>query len=83
MLSTNEIQETNSLIQDATTKNGRLYFPNKESLAATYKELKNQNIEAVQKFVNEKGIEYITSKDLFRISINYNILSLFSDYYKK
>lgn len=57
MLSTNEIQETNSLIQDATTKNGRLYFPNKESLAATYKELKNQNIEAVQKFVNEKGIE--------------------------
>ena len=57
MLSTNEIQEMNSLIQDATTKNGRLYFPNKESLAATYKELKNQNIEAVQKFVNEKGIE--------------------------
>lgn len=57
MISTNETQEITTLIQSGTTRNGRLYFPNKESLAATYKELKNQNIEAVQKFVNEKGIE--------------------------
>ncbi|MGU3376604.1 hypothetical protein [Chryseobacterium sp. M5A1_1a] len=50
------IDKTN-VIGQASVKNERLYFPNKESLAATYKDLKNKNIESVRNFINEKGIE--------------------------
>jgi hypothetical protein len=56
-----ELTETSSdktnVIEQASVKNGRLYFPNKESLAATYKELKKKNLESVQHFIDEKGIE--------------------------
>lgn len=46
-----------SPIVDGTAKNGRLYFPNKESLAATYKELKGKNINYVEQYIRSKGIE--------------------------
>nr|WP_315028437.1 hypothetical protein [uncultured Chryseobacterium sp.] len=45
------------VIEQASVKNGRLYFPNKESLNATYQDLKKKDIETVQHFVDEKGIE--------------------------
>lgn len=47
----------NKNIVEGSLKNGRLYFPNKESLSATYKDLKSKNIAFVEKYVNEKGLE--------------------------
>ncbi|WFB69320.1 hypothetical protein [Chryseobacterium sp. WX] len=56
-----ELTDTSSdktnIIDQAAVKNGRLYFPNKESLSATYKNLKKENLESVQNFIDEKGIE--------------------------
>ncbi|AZA83752.1 hypothetical protein C1637_14070 [Chryseobacterium lactis] len=46
-----------NVIEQATVKNGRLYFPNKESLNATYADLKKKDPETVQHFIEEKGIE--------------------------
>ncbi|MCU7618611.1 hypothetical protein NZ698_15560 [Chryseobacterium sp. PBS4-4] len=47
----------NSAIVEGTLKNGRLFFPNKESLNATFKELKSKNHKYVDQYVKEKGIE--------------------------
>lgn len=51
------VSDESKIIEQASVKNGRLYFPNKESLGATYLGLKNENPESVQNFINEKGIE--------------------------
>ena len=45
------------IISEATTKNGRLYFPNKESLQATYNELKSSQPIEIEQFVKEKEIQ--------------------------
>lgn len=49
--------EQNNLIEQGTVKDGRLYFPNKESLSATYQHLKKEKIEDVKTFIDSKGIE--------------------------
>ena len=49
LLSTNETSESKTLIQDATVKNGRLYFPNKESLQYQYDKVKNSEDEVIAK----------------------------------
>lgn len=43
-------------IVDATVKNGRLYFPNKESLNATYQSLKKKDKDQVEEYIEGKGI---------------------------
>ncbi|MFN4364148.1 hypothetical protein [Chryseobacterium hispalense] len=43
-------------IVDATVKNGRFYFPNKESLKAAYQSLKNKSKEEIEEYIDNKGI---------------------------
>lgn len=45
------------VIEQPSVKNGRLYFPNKESLTATYQDLKKKDLGTVQHFIDAKGIE--------------------------
>lgn len=47
--STNE-----AVIQDATVKNGRLYFPNKESLRFHYDKIKNESEEVIAEYIDSK-----------------------------
>ncbi|WP_106917241.1 hypothetical protein [Chryseobacterium aurantiacum] len=54
---TETLSNKTNIIEQASVRNGRLYFPNKESLAVTYKELKKKNLESVQNFIDERGIE--------------------------
>ena len=56
LLSTNETSESKTLIQDATVKNGRLYFPNKESLQYQYDKVKNSEDEVIAKYMDKKNI---------------------------
>jgi hypothetical protein len=49
-------EEPTVLISDATAKDGRLYFANKESLQATYKLLKNKSSDDVANYISSKGI---------------------------
>ena len=49
--SSNEI-----LIKEGTVKNGRLYFPNKESLQATYGKLKDAEDEVIANYIDSKNI---------------------------
>lgn len=43
-------------IVDATVKNGRLYFPNKESLQYAYDKVKNSDDEVIADYIDGKGI---------------------------
>lgn len=54
LLSTNETSESKAIIQDATVKNGRLYFPNKESLQFHYDKIKNESEEKIAEYVDNK-----------------------------
>lgn len=49
-------EESSIPILDATVKNGRLYFPNKESLKATYQSLKNKDKDQLEEYIEKKGI---------------------------
>ena len=59
LISATESSESNKVIQDATVKNGRLYFPNKESLQFHYDKVKNES--------EEKIAEYIDNKDFISL----------------
>jgi hypothetical protein len=50
-----EQTESKAVIADATVKNGRLYFPNKEALQFTYKELKNASEDEIIKYVDKNN----------------------------
>lgn len=52
-----KLSEKNNFTEQVSVKNGRLYFPNKESLSKTYQELKKKKIEDVQNLMDEKGLE--------------------------
>lgn len=54
LLSTNETSEVKGILQDATVKNGRLYFPNKESLQFHYDKIKNESEEKIAEYVDNK-----------------------------
>lgn len=53
---TTQQSNKNVVIQDAIVKNGRLYFPNKESLQATYNYLKGKKAEEINTYIDKKGI---------------------------
>ncbi|MGI9650891.1 hypothetical protein [Chryseobacterium sp. RLHN22] len=42
-------------IKDASVKNGRLYFPNKESLQYHYDQIKNESEEVIAQYVDDKN----------------------------
>lgn len=50
-----EPQTQQEIIQDATVKNGRLYFPNKSSLQFHYNNLKNASEEEIANYVDSKN----------------------------
>lgn len=52
-----EPQTQQEIIQDATVKNGRLYFPNKESLRATFSNLKTKTDDEINEFVKINNYE--------------------------
>lgn len=55
------ITSTNNVeIADATVKNGRLYFPNKESLRATFNILKNKTNDEINNYVKVHNYEPLT-----------------------
>lgn len=43
-------------IEEGTVKNGRLYFPNRESLQVTYEKMKDAEDEAIANYVDSKNI---------------------------
>ncbi|MDE5450589.1 hypothetical protein BAX94_03915 [Elizabethkingia meningoseptica] len=45
------------IVSEALVKDGRLYFPNKESLQSTYNDLKKRKPQEIEQFVKEKKIE--------------------------
>lgn len=45
------------LVNKLEAKNGRLYFPNKESFGYVYQELKSKKIEEVGNIINKTGVE--------------------------
>lgn len=49
--------DNNSIVDQGMVKNGRLYFPNMESLSVTYSELKQGSLRAVQDYVDGIGLE--------------------------
>ncbi|MCW4451156.1 hypothetical protein OK344_02930 [Kaistella sp. BT6-1-3] len=50
-------EKTNDVsIQESSVKNGRLYFPNKESLQFAYDKVKNADDEAIAKYIDSKNI---------------------------
>ncbi|MEH7889578.1 hypothetical protein [Elizabethkingia meningoseptica] len=46
-----------AIVSEALVKDGRLYFPNKESLQSTYNDLKKRKPQEIEQFVKEKKIE--------------------------
>ncbi|TXI88272.1 MAG: hypothetical protein E6Q36_05930 [Chryseobacterium sp.] len=55
-----ELTDTSSdktnIIDQAAVKNGRLYFPNKESLSATYKNLKKRTLNQFKILLTRKEL---------------------------
>ncbi|SHG48534.1 hypothetical protein [Chryseobacterium sp. OV279] len=46
----------NTVISESVVKNGRLYFPNKESLTYSYNKVKNADDEAIANYIDSKDI---------------------------
>ena len=51
-----QTEENNVQISEGTTKNGRLYFINKESLTATYNNIKNEEDEVIANYIDSRNI---------------------------
>lgn len=51
------IEDTKVQISDASVKNGRLFFPNKESLQSTYTILKKEKPSKIIEFMENLGVE--------------------------
>jgi hypothetical protein len=54
LVTENQVQD--QIIAEGTTRNGRLYFPNRESLQKTYENLKDAEDELIANYVDSKNI---------------------------
>lgn len=52
----NESAQNEVVLSEGSVKNGRLYFPNKESLTYAYDKVKNAEDEVIADYVDEKDI---------------------------
>ena len=51
-----DVTQPQAQIEGAITKNGRLYFPNKESLTFAYDKIKNAEDEVIADYIDSKNI---------------------------